>query len=183
MKFPSFILHDSLGDIRLSKCFLNNYHNDLQSMKNCLFQQFYMISVFTAKFICSEFTKIEENQYLLTVIKKYLYINQQFLQLLTVLIYMIVNLSSYKDKLMSIKWYNWESLHNIYIYYKQMIVIISYHKTQWQMEIRLIIQFLFTIINDFLMHYLIYVLSFLCFLHNQMKLKSVQKYLFIKKDS
>ena len=103
MKFSLFILHDSLRNIRLSKCFLYDNCNDLQSVKNCLFQQFCMTSALTAKFIHSELTETGESQYLSAIMKKYLHINQQFLQLLTVLIYMIIDLSSHKEELVSIK--------------------------------------------------------------------------------
>ena len=59
-------------------------------------------------------------------------------------------------------------------------MITDYHKTQWQVGTRLIAWFLFTAVDDLLMYYLIYVLSFLCFLHNQMKMESAWEYLFIK---
>ena len=62
-------------------------------------------------------------------------------------------------------------------------MITSYHKTQWQVGIRLIAQFLPTAVGDLLMHYLIYMPPFLCFLCNQMKLESAQGYLFTKEGS
>ena len=95
MKFSPSILHDSLGDIKPSRCFLDDSCNDLQSVKNCLFQQFCMISALTVKFICSEPTETKESQYLPAAMKKYLHINSQFLQLLAVLIYMTASLSLY----------------------------------------------------------------------------------------
>ena len=166
MRFSPFILHDNLRDIRPDKCFLYDSCNDFQSVKNCLFQQFCMTSALTVKFIHSKLTETGENQYLPAVMKKYLHINQQFLQLLTVLIYMTISFPPHKEELMSIKWCNWKSLCNIYIHHEQVIVITGYHKTQWQVGTRSITWFLPTAINDFLMHYLIYVPLFLCFLHN-----------------
>lgn len=87
----------------------------------------------------------------------YLHANQRFLRLLAVLIYWISGLPPRRKELMGVSWCNQEFLRNFYLYYGSVVMITSYHKSQWKIGTRPIARVLASAVGELLVRYLIYI--------------------------
>ena len=178
-KFRVDDLIDNLVDIKSKKFFFDESRNDLDTIRDWLFERLHAILDLTVNFF-----KIVRDVKLVRefVVNDYLLANQKFLRLMSMLIYWIFDLSSRRKKIADIAWCNNETARNLFISHDLMILIIEYHKSQWRIETRSIARFLTFAIDQLLIKYLIYVSFFVQFLHVCMQFLLNREFLFWDRD-
>ena len=79
--------------------------------------------------------------------------------------YMTAGLPPQREELTGLTWYNQEAPRNIYIRAGLVVLVTSYHKSQWRVGTRPVARFLPAVVGELLVQYLIYILRFLQFVY------------------
>jgi hypothetical protein len=158
-------LIDNYVDNKSDKSFLDELKNQLNVVKNWLYNRMKAISTLRRKFFfVNNSIKIRQSK-----INNYLLTMQQFLRIIVVLIYTISNLSSRRKKFIDAAWCNRETIRNLYLSHELMILINDYHKIAWKIDFRSIVRFFLFAIDELLMRYFIYVFRFVHFFCRNMQ--------------
>lgn len=179
---------DTPSDSRSSKSFLNNTRSSLYTVDDHLFKRLQADPTLVLRFFRPYTAGLEENNsspelsVRQSAVNFYLYANQQFLRQLAVLIYWTTGLPPRRKKFIKVQWYNTEVARNIYILNGCIVIISSYHKSQWRIGTRPVARFLPGRIGNLLARYLIYIPSFLRFLYRCMQYVLYRGCLFYDED-
>ena len=169
---PLFLLtclHDSPSNHSPGQSFLNDSRNNLGEIKDWLFARLHSSTDLQGRFfhIGSSSSKSKSSELCpkQLVFRSYLHSNKLFLQNLAFLMYMTAGLPPRRKELTGLTWRNHEAPRNIYIQADSVVLVTSYHKSQWQVGTQPVARFLPPAVGELLVQYLIYVPRFLQFLY------------------
>ena len=162
--FPLTLLHDLPSNHSPGQSFLNDPRNNLGDVKDWLFTRLQKSTELQGQFFHTDSTssKLRPKQ---LVLRSYLHSNKLFLHHLAFLMYMTAGLPPRRKELTGMTWRNHEGPRNSYIQAGSVVLVTSYHKSQWRVGTRPVARFLPAAVGELLVRYLIYVPRFLQFLY------------------
>lgn len=168
--FPVSLLQDSPSNHLPGQSFLDDPRNNLSDMRDWLFLRFRTSTNLQEQFFHGLVSKSQGFRPKLNAFRSYMHSNQLFLQNLAFLIHMTAGLPPRQKELIGLTWCNQETPRNIYIQAGSVVLITSYHKSQWRVGTRPVARYLPVAVGELLVRYLIYVPRFLQFVNQTMQL-------------